>query len=83
MTIFGIQVTVKQDKLMWRTATSYLFTWEGTVRDTKWISVLNHTPPTLKYKNLSSGKEYEPEGKVVYDLEVKKEVHPIYGYTKH
>ena len=44
----------------------------GTVRDTKRISVLSHIPPTLEHKILSSGKEYEPEGKVVYDPEVKK-----------
>ena len=44
----------------------------GRLLDTKWISVLSHTPPTLKHKNLSSGEEYEPEVKVVYDLEVKK-----------
>ena len=58
---------------MLRTATSYSFTWGGgTVRDTKQISVFSHTPPTLKHKNLSSGDEYEPEGKVVYDLDVNK-----------
>ena len=54
----------------------------GTVRDTKQISVLSHTPPTLKHKNLSSGDEYEPEGKVVCDPDVKK-AHLIHGFTKH
>ena len=44
----------------------------GTARDTKWMSVLSHIPPTLEHKNLSSDEEYEPEGKVVYDPEVKK-----------
>ena len=48
----------------------YLGSW--TVKDTKWISVLSHIPPRLERKNLSSCEEYKPEGKVVYDLEVKK-----------
>ena len=44
----------------------------GTVRYTKLISHSKPLPLSLKHKNLSSGDEYEPEGKVVYDPDVKK-----------
>ena len=43
-----------------------------TVRDTKLISHGKPLPPSLKHKNVSGGDEYEPEGKVVYNLDIKK-----------
>ena len=69
----GTQVIVNLDKLTWRTATSFSFTWGGgggTVRDTKLMSARSSIPPTLKHKSLSSDGEYQPEGKVVYDPDV-------------
>ena len=60
-----------------------IYLGEGTVRDTKLISHSKPLPSSLKHKNLSSGDEYGPEGKVVYDPDVKKIAHPIHGYTKH